>query len=571
MNLPAIVCPYDKKLLQTFTGRELAVRVERIDEAAPAAADVRSSGNTLLTIIAETDLPLDKLELPDGLAGIPLVIIARSFGEFRNLARRVDALRGLGLSIHLPCDSPENIAGLRVLSSLGIHCCAVLGQGRQDWEALADLMTYVILGPLPHAPIEPFAHIASHYEPSTPLPFEWDFLYFNDQKRFVHMDEKGRPQRNEGTVPPDTAVEAHGSPCLACGGYAICHGRFSAIAPEEGCRDFFLEMIDVAHRFKKLKEPRALATEPPGADAAARSEDIHPRKPAAARKSKTARKKDGETHTIWIEPHGGPATALMLSGVLKHVIRKYPGRRYNLIPKAGWGPILNGHPAIARAGYPPRGATIITTAWWEQGIFPKPGIRAYQVLARTFGLETPVEESLYVPWDLEDDPVLMGIVPRKDRNVLICTGSDSPRKEMTVDRWESLVTMLAKDGIGVVQAGEKKDRYVRGAYNIAGLLTPKQLISLPRHFDAVITPDSLMMHAARLCRTPAIVLWGPTDHAVQGYTGDIHLNASTPCEHTGRCIASAADCPGEFARCMNTIPVKTIHSSIISLVSLNGH
>jgi len=325
-------------------------------------------------------------------------------------------------------------------------------------------------------------------------------------------------------------------------------------------------MIDVARLFKNRLEEKELTAAPPGKDAGSRLAAVPRGKPATARKGKKAQKKDTGNDAAWIDPQGGTATALMLSGVLKQVAEKYPGKRYNLVARTHCGPILEGHPAISRSGHPPREAKIVTTAWWEQRDFQKPGARAYQTLAHIFGLETPVEESLYVPWDLEDDPVLMGIVPWKGRNVLICTGSDSPRKEMAVERWESLVTMLVRDGAGVVQAGGKNDRHVRGAYNIVGLLTPKQLISLPRHFDAVVTLDNLIMHAARLCRTPAIVLWGPTDPAVHGYCGDIHLASHPPCEHSGTCIASAADCPGESARCMNTIPAKTIHRAAVSFL-----
>ncbi|MEN6464618.1 MAG: hypothetical protein ABFD62_05495, partial [Syntrophaceae bacterium] len=426
MNLPAIVCPYNKKLLQSLTGRELAVRVERIDEAARAAADVRHSGNTLLCVIVETGLSLDMVEPSDGLADIPLVIVPRSFGNFRDLEKHIGALQGLNVTIHLPCDSPGNIAGLRILSSLGIQSCAVPGKGSQDWEALADLMTYAVLGPLPHAPIEPFAYIASHYETSSCL--EWDFLYFDDPKRFLHMDEKGRlagsrsglksksfiardilapdafPASGDSpeALQPGKPRPDAGSPCSSCDGFNICHGRFSAIAAEKGCSDFFLEMIDVAQRSKKHREEKGRAAALPATGTCPRPTDAPLGKLAATRKRKTGRGTGKVNDAVWIDPQGGAATALMLSGVLKQVTEKYPDKRYNLIARAHCGPILEGHPAVCRVGHPPREAKIVTTAWWEHEDFHKPGTRAYQVLARAFGLETPAEESLYVPWDLED-------------------------------------------------------------------------------------------------------------------------------------------------------------------------
>ncbi len=262
----------------------------------------------------------------------------------------------------------------------------------------------------------------------------------------------------------------------------------------------------------------------------------------------------------------------MISGVLKLVSDQEPSRKFNLVERTKYGPILEGHPALAEIGHPRRGARFLSTNYWDHEEFQKLGARAYQVLASIFGLETPVEERLYVPWELEDDPALVERLPWRERNVLICQSSDSPRKQMGLEGWESLVEMLRKDGIGVFQAGKVGDRYVRGAYSLLGLTKPRRLISMVRRFDAVVTADNFIMHASHLCAVPAVVLWGPTDHRVYGYSGQIHLQARMDCEHPGGCIGPGSGnlyqtvCPEGPDHCMDRLEVETVHRSVVSLL-----
>jgi len=275
---------------------------------------------------------------------------------------------------------------------------------------------------------------------------------------------------------------------------------------------------------------------------------------------------------MWINPIGGLGDTLMISGVLKQVVEKDPTRRFNLVERTKYRPLLEGHPAIVHIGYPRLGAEFISTNYWAHKDFQVPGKRAYQILARIFGLKPPVEERLYIPWELQDDPVIMGLIPWKQRNVLISQSSDSPRKQMGVEKWESLVEMLHRDKIEVVQAGKMKDRYVRGAFSLLGLTTPRHLISMVRHFDAIVTADNFIMHSAHLCGVPAVVLWGPTDHRVYGYAGQIHLQAKTECEYPGGCLGPRngnlypTDCPRGSERCMNTLKLDAVYSAVKSLL-----
>lgn len=266
----------------------------------------------------------------------------------------------------------------------------------------------------------------------------------------------------------------------------------------------------------------------------------------------------------WINPIGGLGDTLTVSGALKLVMENHPSRRFNLIRRTSCLTLLKGHPAIARIGHPPMDAAILGTDYWnKEELGPDDG-RAFQILSRIFGLRTPVEERLYLPGESEEDPLLHDLLPWRKRNILIAPASISPRKEMAPEAWHHLVEILRKSGYFVAQSGRMHERHIRNAYSLLGLATPRQLIALIRRFDAVITSDNYVMHAAHLVRTPAVVLWGPTDHRVYGYEDQIHLQASRMCGTDVQCIGPRIPgtyqtaCPLGPRRCMNQIAMPEI-------------
>jgi hypothetical protein len=275
MNLPRIVCPPNKSLLRSLTGYTVAVRVSNPGDAAEAAAQVQKSGNNLLCVIIDSNSALEAIEFREDQKDIPLAIRANSLGKFRNLAKHINKLRDFNLRVYLPCDNLKNLAGLRILSSMGISSCAVFGNGKTDWEALTDLMTYAVLEQAPHAAIEPFAFIATNYDPFSYL--EWGSIYFDDPKSFLYLDRKGRVALSQTELSKGrfiaeniSEIAAAGEfpaigeraeawrqyfvdnhPCASCGGWKICLGKFTAhLTENRGCAAFFLEMIEVARQYK---------------------------------------------------------------------------------------------------------------------------------------------------------------------------------------------------------------------------------------------------------------------------------------------------------------------------------
>lgn len=489
-----------------MTGRSVVVMADDQETLKKGADDLARSGNRLVSMLLETG-SVDLVMPREDWSGIPIVISARYFGSFRNFEDRIDMMRRLNIAVHLPCDSPANITGLKVLSSLGINTTAMMLTEDPDWDSLSDLAAYALLSPAAHAPMEPFDHIARHYRPSRNV--DWEFLYFEDPKRFAQMDNKG------GLIPhvPSGRKRRPGNdhPCHRCSGWNVCHGQFAPQAHSGECSKFFIDLIDTIGRSQRKNSPAVLT----------KTENIPSGKSVVTQQpeeSMDCNDQPGE-ESVWIDLKGGRVEALILSSILKQVIDAHPSQRYMVVSRTGQDAILKGHPAVSQVGSPPKDASIIR-------LIPPPpgtssGITSYQAFALALKLKTPVEEALYVPWDFEDDPVILSMVPRKKKNVLIVAGG--PESRVSPDEWEDLVRLLAKDDVMTVKAGNVKDTFIRGACDIRGLLDSRRLISLPRHFDAVITTDILMLYAARLCGTPAVILTGG-QRALPKYDNQIHVH-----------------------------------------------
>ena len=274
----------------------------------------------------------------------------------------------------------------------------------------------------------------------------------------------------------------------------------------------------------------------------------------------------------WINPVGGFGDMLMVSGVLKLAIEDDPARRFNLLRRTRYQHIFKGHPAIAEVGYPPKGAEINRVDYWALEKLGPGGQRPFQVLARAFGLETPVKEQLYLPGDPEEDPLLHDIIPWKEINVVIAPASDSPRKCMPPPVWHRLVDYLRGDDALVMQVGKMNERHIRNTYSLLGLTTPRQLIALLKKCDLLITSDNFLMHAAHMAGTPAVVVWGATDHEVYGYPGHEHIQGPATCDLDGEkvCIGSGpkksdniygTQCPEGEGHCMNRISAEEVYEA----------
>ncbi len=275
----------------------------------------------------------------------------------------------------------------------------------------------------------------------------------------------------------------------------------------------------------------------------------------------------------WINPIGGFGDMLMVSGVLKLVIEEAPWRRFNLVRRTNYLSVFNGHPAVAHVGFPPKAAKIQDVNYWSMEELGPGSQRPFQVLARAFGLKTPVEERLYFPMQGLEDPLLHDMLPWKGNNIVIAPASDSRRKVVAVASWDRLVDCLLADGCNVMQVGRALDPHIRNAYSLLGLTTPAQVIRLIGMVDVVVTSDNFLMHAAHFTGTPAVVVWGPTNHTVYGYPEQLHMQSRKSCglDAMDDCIGPKRNeggtlydtpCPEAERHCMNQHTPEAIYQMV---------
>jgi len=282
--------------------------------------------------------------------------------------------------------------------------------------------------------------------------------------------------------------------------------------------------------------------------------------------------KSKEPEEIWINPIGGLGDTLMLSGVLKLVHDQFPDRKYNLVRRTEYTNFLREHPAINRIGFPPKGAKIVGTTYWLDENYNKKGERAFQLLAKMFGLKLPVDEKLFLAGEFDDYLVNNNIIPWREKNIVIATGSDSPRKMMHPMIWHQLVERLSNDGVFVVQVGRPGEIYIKNTYSLLGVTMPRQIISVIKKSNLVITSDNFVMHAAHLAEKPAVVLWGPTNPEFYGYKEQIHLKSKEICTLHDKCLGPKVPnnyptpCPLGPEHCMNKISLDEMYRAVKRLL-----
>ena len=285
-----------------------------------------------------------------------------------------------------------------------------------------------------------------------------------------------------------------------------------------------------------------------------------------------------DNHLEWINPAGGYGDMILLSGALKLVHEKFPDRRYNLVRRTAYQFIFENHPIIAAVGHPPEGAVLHTVGQWHTEPVSFEHHRPFQVLARQFGLETPVEEILWLPDVPVDVSILVETLPWTDLNVLISPLSNSPRKAVKYELWEELVERFHDMGAFVAQVGRLWEECVPGAYSLMGCTTPKQFLSILPRFDLIVTLDSFISHAAKAVGSRCVAIWGATHHGIFGYPDDhfnIQSNAMCNQEVENSCyaprdpsMASMAQiyttpCPMVDNHCTNQVSMEVLWETIL--------
>ena len=277
MTTHILVCPFNERILSHLQGRALVVKVNKPDEICRVAQDVSRFKNHLHCVLFYAKDSLADIPFQEDWKKIPIALYTSDIGCFSKLANSLSLIRQLNIRVYLPIDRKESYTSLRILSSLGIASTVVFGEKNIDWEAMSDLMTYSILGRAPHAPIEPFYYISSHYNPTQQTGF--GSVYFDDPSKYLHLNEEGfvslsHKDLMEGRFIADdinqigdlsqypTYIEYREAwkqfflkpdGCAYCQGWRVCLGKFSTMTNNyPGCKQFFIELMGVVEQYQSM-------------------------------------------------------------------------------------------------------------------------------------------------------------------------------------------------------------------------------------------------------------------------------------------------------------------------------
>ena len=276
-----LVCPYDRKLLDRMRSKAAVIRVPDIEKAISAYQYAKDAQVMIHCILVETQLPLAAIDFITGCENIPLAVYVSGLGNFRDFINKIAVLRKMNLRVFMPTSPPENFQSLRIISSLGIDSGVLFMDTDPDWDLLTDLMTYSLLGQAPHGAIEPFNYIAGHQNSTGGTDFS--AVYFRDPSRYLHVDGQGQValsgedlaagkflavnldqhedieqseeylQRLEGWK--EIFLQNEG--CAYCQGFRVCLGKFRNFQSNgQGCKQFFVELMETAEQFQDLEKKR---------------------------------------------------------------------------------------------------------------------------------------------------------------------------------------------------------------------------------------------------------------------------------------------------------------------------
>lgn len=234
----------------------------------------------------------------------------------------------------------------------------------------------------------------------------------------------------------------------------------------------------------------------------------------------------------WVHPSHQLREALVLSSVLRagHVLT---GERFGLVRSQPCSTLFSAHPAIARIAIPGPGATVIFSE------APADERRPFARLALAlFGREL-AEQAPWLAARAEDVEALRGL-PFDSSPVLLAPGGDDALQCWPASYWVELGARLAERlEAPVVVAGHRRLPGPQGTINVSGKLSPRELVALVGRSQACISVDGFISSAARLHAVPTLALFGPRAPELDGFEGQIQVQAlgqcEGPCGAGGRC------------------------------------
>lgn len=273
------VCDYNWPIENELKGSSVIVNINRLGDIRHITDGMGSDSSIKAFIYREPFGSLETVDIDPAWADTPIVMYLNHLGKFRNVADKVEQLKGMNITIIFTGAQAQACVDAQILSSLGIHSGVELTPDSELSESLLDLMTYYFYSRLPHAPIEPFATMAHYYTGNNYV--SPSLLQLENPARYVHIDAQHRMAFTRagllaGNTLEHTAdnitsqqldteaqrfsdrwqqwfIESH--PCTFCPAFRVCKSFFyKEGADTTRCREVMSELLESIEFDKKKHE-----------------------------------------------------------------------------------------------------------------------------------------------------------------------------------------------------------------------------------------------------------------------------------------------------------------------------
>lgn len=279
-----IICPCDKRIINSLASRSVVPRVRSMEEVTEAARLVHEAKAHLHCIIVDSNRQLSFSSFSNDLGTLPIALFVSGIGNLAHVIRQVENIKKLNVRVYIPGDKPENFSAIRILSSLGVET-AVVFDTNVDWDRLNDLMSYAVYGQVPHADIAPFDYMVKRYNRTDRNDFS--AVYFDDYATYLHVNEFGQVALSnkdlldgryvcESVANIDTVEEQPGylersnmwkkhllnyDDCSCCPGWRICLGKYNSLDNAQ-CRAFFDDFLGAVEFAKQRNDEQLRLWQP---------------------------------------------------------------------------------------------------------------------------------------------------------------------------------------------------------------------------------------------------------------------------------------------------------------------
>jgi hypothetical protein len=270
VTLTAVVVPGEARLIAEFQKWPVVAEIDcagsdgRLLPPLPSSVRIRA-------VVMRTETPLSAIEYSEAWGQTAVMVQSPSMGNLRGLMAKLDAVARLNVRLCLPASKPESYVSLQILSSLGVGCGLYFDGRPISWDGMSDLLHYAIYTKVPHAPIEPFDYVASHFQHGEKIDFS--DVYYDNPLTCARVDAQGRvslcaKDAAEGVFlgtgagwlddrlerpeyrRHEAAWQTHflqRTPCASCIGWRICLGKFAdGEDGAAGCSAVFAEWLEAS-------------------------------------------------------------------------------------------------------------------------------------------------------------------------------------------------------------------------------------------------------------------------------------------------------------------------------------